>query len=99
MAYIFLIALNSVLVAQVVGGEHASFHDLAVAVAPVLGLVTLYSNIAVSVKRLHDLDANGLFALALLIPFVNILFTIWVGIPPGTRGPNRYGALVDAPPA
>ena len=67
--------------------------------APVAGLVTLYANIAVSVKRLHDLDANGLFALALIIPFVNILFTIWVGIPQGTPGPNRYGAVVNAPPA
>jgi 3-hydroxybutyrate dehydrogenase len=53
----------------------------------------------VAVKRLHDVDYSGYFALALLVPLVNLAFTIWVGILPGKAGPNRFGATPDAPPA
>ena len=99
LSYFFLIAVNSVLVAQLVGGEQASLYRLANLLAPVAGLVTLFSNIAVTVKRLHDFGMNGLFAIAVLVPFLNIAFTIWAGVVPGNRGPNAYGALPDRPPA
>ena len=84
---------------QIVGGEQASYYRLVSSILPVVLLVTFYSNIAVAVKRLHDLGYAGFLAVALLIPFVNLAFTIWVGILPGTAGPNRYGAVPDVPPA
>jgi uncharacterized membrane protein YhaH (DUF805 family) len=62
-------------------------------------LATLYCNLAVAVKRLHDVGYSGFLALALVIPLVNFAFTIWVGILPGTAGPNRYGNAPDTPPA
>ena len=99
MGYFLFIAVDSVLVAQIIGGESASFHDLAATAFPVVAFITLVSNIAVAVKRLHDFGTNGLFALALLVPFVNIAFTIWAGLVPGNPGPNRYGAAPDIPPA
>ena len=65
------------------------------AVILVLSMPTL---ICVSVKRLHDMNFSGLFALALLIPALNIFATILLGIMPGKPGPNRYGEQTDVPP-
>jgi uncharacterized membrane protein YhaH (DUF805 family) len=76
------------------------------AILPAVLLITLYSNIAVAVKRLHDLGYSGFLALALLIPFVNLAFTIWVGICPAPRGRTATGPCptslqpeMPAPPA
>lgn len=99
LAYGALMAANAAVVLQVLGGpEQASGFDLAAGIAPGVGLVTLWSNIAVSVKRLHDVGMSGFLALALLVPFVNLAFSIWIGVVPGTAGPNRFGDRADVPP-
>ncbi len=98
LCFVLFVSLEAALVAQIMGGEQASYYGLVSSILPAVLLITLYSNIAVAVKRLHDLGYSGFLALALLIPFVNLAFTIWVGILPGTAGPNRYGAVVDIPP-
>jgi uncharacterized membrane protein YhaH (DUF805 family) len=57
--------------------------------------VSLVSHLALTVKRLHDMNRSGWFALLFLIgDFLVYLFLCFV---PGTRGPNRYGARTDAP--
>ena len=99
LCFVFFVSLEAALVAQIMGGEQASYYGLVSSILPAALLITLYSNIAVAVKRLHDLGYSGFLALALLIPFVNLAFTIWVGILPGTAGPNRYGAAPDIAPA
>jgi uncharacterized membrane protein YhaH (DUF805 family) len=98
LCYAAVICLQSAILAQLLGAEQASYYQLAAAVGPGVLLGTLYSNLAVSVKRLHDVGYSGFLALALLIPFVNVAFTLWVGILPGTAGPNKYGAAPDTPP-
>lgn len=99
LCYAAVICIQSAILSQLLGAEQASYYQLAAAVGPGVLLATLYSNLAVSVKRLHDIGYSGFLALALLIPFVNLAFTLWVGILPGTAGPNRYGAATDVPPA
>ena len=94
-----MICIQSAVLMQLFGAEQASYYQLATAIGPAVLLGTLYSNIAVSVKRLHDVGYSGFLALALLVPFVNLAFTLWAGILPGTAGPNRYGATPNAPPA
>jgi uncharacterized membrane protein YhaH (DUF805 family) len=64
----------------------------------VSGLAIVYANLAIAVKRLHDIGFAGFMAVAVLIPFVNIVFAVWAGIAPGAAGPNRYGAIADRPP-
>jgi uncharacterized membrane protein YhaH (DUF805 family) len=93
-----VICVQSAVLAQLIGGEEASYYRLAAAIGPAILLVTLFSNLAVSVKRLHDVGYSGFLALALLIPFINVAFTIWVGILPGTAGPNKFGSAPDVPP-
>jgi uncharacterized membrane protein YhaH (DUF805 family) len=85
-------------VLQVLGREEARFHDAAVTMMPFILVVSAYSTIAIAVKRLHDFDTNGLFALALCVPVLDMAFRIWAGIVPGTAGPNRFGEFRDVPP-
>lgn len=57
--------------------------------------VSLVSHLALTVKRLHDINRSGWFALLFLIgDFLVYLLLCFV---PGTPGPNRYGARTDAP--
>jgi len=60
-------------------------------------LVSLWSNVALAVKRLHDLGKPGLAALVLFVPFVSIVAFLVLCLFPGNRGPNRYGASTNAP--
>ncbi len=98
LAQLFIIALDSVFVLQLLGGEEASYHGPALAITPFLLVVSAYSTIAVAVKRLHDFDTTGFVALALCVPLLDLAFRIWAGIVPGTSGPNRFGEMRDVPP-
>lgn len=60
-------------------------------------LVSLWSNVALGVKRLHDIDKPGLYAVALFVPVVSIAAFIALCAMPGTPGPNRYGPYANAP--
>lgn len=61
----------------------------------ILGLISLWPSLAVLIKRLHDRDRSGWFILTILIPFLNIVFGIWLIIEvwflEGTEGENRFG--------
>lgn len=57
-----------------------------------LGLALLVPSLAVSVRRLHDLDKSGWFLLVGLIPLLGGLLLIYWFIQRGTVGANRFGA-------
>ncbi|MGB3833672.1 MAG: DUF805 domain-containing protein [Mesorhizobium sp.] len=61
-------------------------------------LASLWSNIVLAVKRLHDLGKPGLMALVLFVPVISILAFLVLCLFPGQPGPNRYGARTNAPP-
>jgi uncharacterized membrane protein YhaH (DUF805 family) len=54
-------------------------------------LFTLYSSIAVGVKRCHDRDRSGWFLLLGLVPILNLWLLVELGFLEGTVGPNRFG--------
>lgn len=55
------------------------------------GLAVLLPGIAVTVRRLHDLDRTGWWILLGLIPLIGwIILLIWY-VTKGTDGPNRFG--------
>ena len=63
-------------------------------VALIVGVVMLGSIIpliAVTVRRLHDVDKSGWFFLLSLIPIVNF-YILYLTIIKGTDGPNRFGS-------
>jgi uncharacterized membrane protein YhaH (DUF805 family) len=99
LSYALLVCLNGVIVGQLLGGEEATFSRIAQTVGPFLLLATIYSNLAVTVKRLHDVGYSGFLSIAMFVPLLNFFFTIWIGILPGTPGPNPYGEEPDRVPA
>ena len=60
-------------------------------------LASLWSNVALAVKRLHDLGRPGLMALVLFVPVISIIAFLALCLFPGDKGPNRYGAQTNAP--
>jgi uncharacterized membrane protein YhaH (DUF805 family) len=60
----------------------------------VLGAITvlglLIPSIAVLVRRLHDTNKSGWWALLSLVPFVNLILLVFCCID-GTKGENRFG--------
>jgi uncharacterized membrane protein YhaH (DUF805 family) len=66
--------------------------------ATVIIALSLPPLFCISVKRLHDMNASGFFALALLFFPASLVATILLGIMPGKPGPNRFGDQTDIPP-
>lgn len=60
-------------------------------------LVALWCNVALGVKRLHDIDRPGVLAVALFLPVISIIAFIALCFMPGTPGPNRFGNQPNAP--
>ncbi len=58
----------------------------------IIGIMISIATLSLIVRRLHDLNKSGWFALILLIPFVNFLFSLYLWLEKGTDGPNQYGA-------
>lgn len=54
-------------------------------------LVTLIPSIAVSVRRLHDVDKSGWWLLLYLIPVIGVIVLLIWFCSKGTTGPNRFG--------
>ena len=53
-------------------------------------LIAFIPTLAVTVRRLHDVDKSGWYILLGLIPFV-IFYLIYLYCQPGTAGANRFG--------
>jgi len=58
----------------------------------VFTLAVLIPNIAIGVRRLHDLDRSGWWLLLSFIPLVGAIILIVWFCSRGTDGPNRFGA-------
>jgi uncharacterized membrane protein YhaH (DUF805 family) len=67
---------------------------------PMLGVVFggFWAAIAVTVKRLHDLDRPGWHWWLLMVPLYNIYLGFVLLFQKGTVGPNRYGHDPLGPP-
>ena len=54
-------------------------------------LGVLLPNIAVAVRRLHDIDKSGWLLLIGIIPLIGFLVLLALQVRPGTKGVNRFG--------
>jgi uncharacterized membrane protein YhaH (DUF805 family) len=57
----------------------------------IVSLVLLVPNIAVAVRRLHDVGRSGWWLLMMLVPLVGIVVLVIWYISQGEHGPNRFG--------
>lgn len=54
-------------------------------------LVSLIPGIAITTRRLHDIDKSGWWQLLILIPLIGAIILIIFLIKEGTMGENRFG--------
>ncbi len=59
--------------------------------------VSIWSNVALGIKRLHDFGKPGILALSLFFPVISILAFIVLCLAPGHAGPNKYGSEANRP--
>ncbi|GEO80016.1 DUF805 domain-containing protein [Pararhodospirillum oryzae] len=57
-------------------------------------LALFLPGLAVTIRRLHDIDTSGWWVLIGLIPLVGTVVLLLWTVRPGTPGPNRYGPPV-----
>lgn len=95
--YLMLLWLASFVIGVVFGflgtiltGDSDSM--LTVAPTGLFSLCTSVGSFMIGIRRLHDLDKSGWFMLLVLIPFVNIIFALYLLLAQGTVGYNKYGA-------
>ena len=55
-------------------------------------LFTLIPAISAGVRRLHDTNRSGFFLLISFIPFIGGIILLFLLIPEGTKGKNRFGS-------
>jgi uncharacterized membrane protein YhaH (DUF805 family) len=59
---------------------------------PIAALITIWPNICLNTKRLHDRGKSGWVQLFLLIPLIGFLWWVWdCMIGRGVAGPNEFG--------
>jgi uncharacterized membrane protein YhaH (DUF805 family) len=61
-------------------------------------IVILLPHLALSVRRLHDINLSGWYYLAVLLPWIGTLMLLWWMSRPGTAGDNRFGPDPLPPP-
>ena len=69
--------------------------------AVVFGVVffaSLWCNVALAVKRLHDFGKPGILAVSLFVPVISIAAFLFLCFFPGDSGENKYGDRTNAPP-
>ncbi|WP_345229517.1 DUF805 domain-containing protein [[Roseibacterium] beibuensis] len=80
---------------NIIGSAVANVIDTAVLGFPALSLIWMLGlilpGIAVSVRRMHDLDKSGWWIFIILIPIVGVILYIYWFVQRGTVGPNRFG--------
>lgn len=54
-------------------------------------LGVIIPSIAVTVRRLHDIDKSGWWFLIVFVPLIGGIVLIIFNVLPGTQGPNRFG--------
>jgi len=58
----------------------------------ILFLATIIPSVAVSVRRLHDVDKSGWWLLIGLIPIIGAIWLFVLYCTKGTEGDNRFGS-------
>ncbi len=61
------------------------------AVSGLFGLAMILPGLAVSIRRLHDIDKSGWFILIGIIPLIGPIILLVFTVSNGTEGDNRFG--------
>jgi len=90
--YWFWILFYVIVMIVTAGIDIALFKDTQVfPINSLAGLALLLPNIAVGVRRLHDIDRTGWWLLIGLVPLIGLIVLIVFFCTAGTPGQNRFG--------
>ena len=89
--FVFLVALAAGIVAAVLDGLSGGMMFIRLARLAMF-LAFVVPNLAVAVRRLHDLNKSGWWLLLGFIPAIGGLILLIFACLPGTPGANRFGA-------
>lgn len=84
VAFVILFIVAPVLVIIDVG-------DMGDAILNWLAIAIMSPNIFLSMRRFHDLNKPGWWALASVVPLVNVIAELYLLFAKGTAGENQYG--------
>lgn len=73
--------------------EYSIFSGLLMPVMFVLWVVSFYFQMVFFIRRLHDLNKTGWLSLLLLVPIIQLFFSLYVLLAPGTPQHNDYGSI------
>ncbi|MBT4153504.1 MAG: DUF805 domain-containing protein [Candidatus Magasanikbacteria bacterium] len=68
-----------------------SVHESFMILAGFFGLAMLLPALAVTARRLHDVDKSGWMMLIGFVPIIGQIWLLVLYVTPGTQGPNHYG--------
>ena len=97
LAFFFIVTILGLALQPAIDPETGALSLRGSGLAVAVMLIALVANIAIGVKRLHDFNAPGLFAITLFIPGLSVIATLVIGLLPGNPGPNRFADAPDAP--
>lgn len=83
--------LFNLLAHGVAGILDAALFGTATPLNAIVSLLLLVPNLAVSVRRLHDVGRSGWWLLILLVPLVGIVVLLIWYVSQGEHGANRFG--------
>lgn len=73
------------------GSDLSVFGGTALALMGLVFLASIIPSWAVTIRRLHDQDKSGWYALLTFIPYIGPLILLVLAFLPGTDGENDYG--------
>lgn len=82
--------IDGALLAPIMGYERFS-PEAGQPISLLVSLALLLPSLAVSVRRLHDIDRSGWWYLLSLIPVIGTLVLLYWYLQPGTSGDNQFG--------
>jgi uncharacterized membrane protein YhaH (DUF805 family) len=89
MEYWYFVLFN-IIVSIVLGAIDALLGTLGL-LSGLYGLAILIPSLAVTVRRLHDIDRSGWWILIALVPLIGTIVLLVFALLEGTPGTNRYG--------
>jgi uncharacterized membrane protein YhaH (DUF805 family) len=89
--YHTVILVSGELLAGVLANESSPIAMVFSLVYLLYALASIVPSVAVSVRRLHDIDKSGSWLFIGLIPFVGAIWLLILTCTDGTNGPNQYG--------
>lgn len=89
VAGLVLVGLVAQMLAALLGPTFSGIIMGIVLVIYYIGLLVI--SVMFMKRRLNDLDKSGWWALLMFVPFLNLVFAIYILFFPGTKGSNRFG--------